>query len=41
MDERVREWMETDWEAEAQRILDLRKQGIETQNTREAAVFEM
>jgi hypothetical protein len=31
LDQRIHDWMETDWESEASRILELRRQGIETQ----------
>ncbi|KAL1411949.1 hypothetical protein Q8F55_002942 [Vanrija albida] len=40
-DERMRNWMEADWETEARRILDLRLQGTETQKTSWVEVFEM
>lgn len=41
LDERVRFWMEADWETEARRILDLRLQGTETQRNNWVEVFEM
>jgi len=40
-DERMRRWMETDWRAEAARILEARLAGHETQKTAFVEVFEL
>jgi hypothetical protein len=40
-DERMRRWMDTDWRAEAARILEARIAGHETQRTEYLEVFEL
>jgi hypothetical protein len=40
-DERMRRFMEADWRAEAEAILEARKAGKETQKTNHVALFEL
>lgn len=40
-DERLRRWMDTDWRAEAERILWARIAGKETQGNSGIAMFEL